>query len=434
MRLSLAPCSLFLAHCSLLIALVGCGGQARPTAVPISLPTQMAISTLPAGLVAVVEAAELTTTTATIDPSLPATFTPAAAAVQVATLPPRVEQGTPTPTPIIPTRTPTRTPTPIPPTQTPTPVPWPTLPPTDELGPSKLSIHVIQNNDPAIMEFVRRAQPPVIKAVGDMGFLAEVKRVSPNTLTIGRVDDIFAQNYVGVPEEAAWDYVDKHLATYRANPWVDYWEGWNEPDPNMNNMPWYARYEQERVRLMASYGFKSAIGGFSTGVPELEEFWLFLPAIETALQYDGILTLHEYSAPTIYNGYGSALPNQSFYADRGSLMFRYRWFYREILEPQGLVIPLVITEAGIDGIIGNRPGPSGRGWRDFGGYWVGLGGGRTATEAYINQLAWYDVGVRQDGYVIGFTIFTAGDIPGWETYSIDDILPDLANYVIGQRR
>lgn len=433
MRLPLAPCSLFLVSCSLLLALVGCGGQARPTAVPLSLPTQMAISTLPAGVVVVAEAAELTAT-ATIDPSLPATFTPAAAAVQVATLPPRVEQGTPTPTAIIPTRTPTRTPTPIPPTQTPTPVPWPTLPPTDELGPSKLSIHVIQNNDPAIMEFVRRAQPPVIKAVGDMGFLEEVKRVSPNTLTIGRVDDIFAQNYVGVPEEAAWDYVDKHLATYRANPWVDYWEGWNEPDPNMNNMPWYARYEQERVRLMASYGFKSAIGGFSTGVPELEEFWLFLPAVETALQYDGILTLHEYSAPTIYNGYGSALPNQTAYADRGSLTFRYRWFYREILEPQGLVIPLVITEAGIDGIIGNRPGPQGLGWRDFGGYWVGLGGGRTPTEAFINQLAWYDAGVRQDGYVIGFTVFTAGDIRGWETYSIDDILPDLANYVIGQRR
>ena len=131
--------------------------------------------------------------------------------------------------------------------------------------------------------------------------------------------------------------------------------------------------------------------------------------------------------------YGSPLPGYDAYPDRGSLTFRYRWFYREILEPGDMVIPLVISEAGIDGIIGDRPGPSGQGWKDFQTYWEQQGLGRTGTEAFINQLAWYDVGVRQDGYVIGFTVFTAGGINEWKSYDVNPILPELTNYVVSQR-
>ena len=291
---------------------------------------------------------------------------------------------------------------------------------------------MIQNNDPRIMEFIRNAQPSIVKAVGDLGFLSEVKEASPRTTTIGRIDDIYAQNYIGDPIEAARDYVYKHLETYKLNPGVDYWEGWNEPTPRMQNMGWYAAYESERIRLLAQNGLKAAIGGFAVGVPEMHEFELFLPAIATAKEYGAILSLHEYGAPHMYNGVGSALPTYPMYPDRGSLTLRYRWYYEEFLIPQDLVIPLAITEAGIDGIIGNRPGPGGKGWHDFTGYWNEIGLGSNGTSAYIGQLAWYDTEVRQDGYVIGFTIFTAGDIKGWHSYEIDTILPDLANYVNSQ--
>ena len=121
--------------------------------------------------------------------------------------------------------------------------------------------------------------------------------------------------------------------------------------------------------------------------------------------------------------YGDPLPGYPAYPDRGSLTFRYRWFFREFLEPGGMVIPLVISEAGIDGIIGNRPGPPGLGWWDFQSYWEQLGLGATGREAFINQLAWYDAGVRQDGYLIGFTIFTAGGFGYWENYDINPLLP-----------
>ncbi len=347
---------------------------------------------------------------------------------------------TPTVTPILPSRTPTPTPTPTP-TNTPTITPIPSatpigngpLPPYLQGDPnrSKLSIHVIFNNDPRIMTFVRQAQPAVIKGVDDFGYLAEVERESPNTIIIARRDER-SQEYVGNPEEEARKFVQSQLRQYQLNPAVDFWEGWNEPDPGLERMAWYARFEQERVRELARYGFRAAIGGFATGVPEIDEFALFIPAIETAMEYGGILTLHEYSAPVMTYGYGSALPGYPFHEDRGTLTFRYRWYYEELLIPRGLVIPLVITEAGIDGIIGNRPGPPGKGWSDFQQYAVQQGWGRTGDEAFINQLAWYDAGVRQDDYVLGFTVFTAGPVAQWGPYDVGPLLPKMADYIRSQ--
>lgn len=404
------------------------------TTVPAPLPTRAAVVALPA-----VHGED----TAVTNPNLlPSTWTPAPIPVDA---PPPPPPDTPVPGPTstavpianLPTNTPRPTRTPMPtPTSDATATPYvsyiPILPPSNELGPSKLGLHVIRNNDAGINEFVRLGQPAVIKALDSFGYVAEIKALSPRTIVVGRIDDI-AQNYVGNPEEAARRYVDSQLNQYLANPAVDYWEGWNEPDPNLENMPWYARFEQERVRLLAQHGLRAAIGGFSAGVPEMDEFMLFLPAIETALAHRGILTLHEYSAPDMTFLYGEPLPGYPTYPDRGSLTFRYRWYYREILEPAGLVIPLVISEAGVDGIIGNRPGPQGKGWRDFQEFWVQQGWGRTGPEAFINQLAWYDNGVRLDGYVIGFTVFTAGGIGNWMSYDVNPILPDLTAYVISQR-
>lgn len=412
----------------LFLFLVSC--QPGATAV---LPTPAALAQLPEGLAG--------------GGDVPATWTPlpmalamiGSSAENAGTNSSLLPSRTPSITPILPTITPippspTITPTPLPATPTGTPYAFSflRLPPTDELGPSKLGLHVINNNDPRIMQFVRDAQPALVKGLGDLGFLSEVEEVSPRTVTVGRVMAV-SQDYVGTPEEAARAFVNSQLAQYQSNPHIDYWEGWNEPDPNLDKMPWYARFEQERVRLMALYGFRAAIGSFATGVPELDEFELFVPAVETAKEYGGILALHEYGAPDMTFLYGSPLPGMPAYPDRGSLNFRYRWYYREILEPRNLVIPLAITEAGIDGVIGNRPGPSGLGWRDFTDYWATQGWGTDGEQAFINQLAWYDAGTRQDGYVIGFAIFTAGAVGHWTNYEIGQLLPRLAGYVISQR-
>jgi hypothetical protein len=374
--------------------------------------------------------------------NVPVTWTPPPEATQdstnnMAALHPLSPTLTPSVTPFIPTNTPRPTSTPIPtPTSAATATRYvsfiPDLPPSTELGPSKLGLHVVRANDAFLIEFIKRGQPAVIKALDNFGYLDDIKAVSPRTIVVGRVN-YPDQSYNGIPEESARQFVADQLDQYQANPAVDYWEGWNEPDPNLENMPWYARFEQERVRLLAQYGFRAAIGGFSTGVPEMDEFALFLPAIETAKEYRGILTLHEYSAPDMTYLYGDPLPGYPAYPDRGSLTFRYRWYYREYLEPLDLVIPLVISEAGIDGIIGNRPGPNGTGWSDFQKYWVEQGWASNGVDAFIRQLAWYDNGVREDGYLIGFAIFTVGGIGYYEKYDVNSILPELTDYVLSQQ-
>jgi hypothetical protein len=157
------------------------------------------------------------------------------------------------------------------------------------------------------MAFVRAARPAVVKGVDDLGFLAEVKAASPGTVTIGRLS-IEPQDYGGEPEAAAAALVAAQLPQLLQHPYVDYWEGWNEPDPNLDRMDWYARFEAERVRQLAAHGLRAAVGGFSTGVPELDEFALFVPAIEAAQAHRGILTLHEYAAPDLTFLCGDPLP------------------------------------------------------------------------------------------------------------------------------
>lgn len=392
----------------------------------------LAACTAPGSAVLPTQAALLPTialATATSTPGdVPFTWTPppppAVAGAELLDATPRPNAGLPvsqantdTPRPTLPSRTPvpSRTPTP---SVTPSPtnyVPLSTLlaslPYDPSLGPSKLGIHVVRNNDANIMEFIRLAQPAVLKVVDDFGLIEEARAVSPRTIIVGRINDDFIQNYIGEPEEAAQAYVAKHIRTFLANPAVDYWEGWNESDPGIGRMTWYSRFEQERVKLLAQYGLRSAIGGFPPGVPEVDEFALFLPAVEVAKQYDGILTVHEgdLHAGDLRSGYGSALPGYPAYPDRGNMTFRYRWFYKELLEPADLVIPLVISELNF------------------------VGWGDTNHADFISQCAWYDSEIRKDGYVIGFAIFTAGPIQQWVVYDINPILLDFAAYVRSQR-
>ena len=364
--------------------------------------------------------------TLTVTPAQPAAATPEPESTPRRLWLPAVAFNDPSPSPTLPPPTPTPT---SPPTATPTPI-WPE--PMDAPGPSKMGLHVVSNDSPWIMEFVRRVRPAVVKAVGDVGWLTDVKRVSPETVTIGRLTATH-QDMNGDPASAAQAFVAEQLVRYQLNPGVDYWEGWNEPDPN-EKMAWYAAFEAERVRLMAEHGFRAAIGGFATGVPEWDEFLAFIPAIEAAQRHGGILALHEYGAPIYDYLVGSPLPGWPGHSDRGVLALRYRWWYQEALIPRGLAIPLIITEAGIDGILmsGQRPGPAGLGWREFVEYWEeqGLGNG---TDAYVRQLAWYDAELRADDYVIGFTVFTAGGGEHWSSYDVNTILPYLAAHIAEAR-
>ena len=306
------------------------------------------------------------------------------------------------------------------PTATPTPPATP-FPP----GPaSKLGLFV-SRNDPRIFDLLRTGNVAVVKTLEyDSNFVTEIKQVSPNTLVVARLDlPQIELSTLTDPEGAAREFVDK-LLPIASDPArlaaIDAWEAYNEPVPSDGEqMARLARFEAERTRLLATAGIRSVIGNFGAGQPDMALWPQFRPALEAAIKYKGYLGLHEYSAPTMQ--YGTPQDPLSWGTDpaqTGWLTLRYRKVYKEYLEPNKLTLPLILTEVGIDGLVGNRPGPEGAGWQDFGGYWDELGMGKDAPGNYTEQLAWYDASLQQDDYVLGGAIFAAAASPGWESYEI----------------
>jgi hypothetical protein len=366
-------------------------------------------------------------------PTLAATDTPAAALTPLATpTAPISPLDSPT---AAPTATPSQTPSPTG-TPPPSPTPTPTATPFPPGPPSKLGLFVTRN-DPRIFDLLRTGNVTLVKTLEyDPNFVAEMKSISPQTIIVGRMDlpqiDLGAMND---PSGAAQWFVDQLLPIAsepkrQAN--IDAWEAYNEPAAgNPDQMARLGEFEARRTELLAAAGIRSCVGNFSAGNPPLEWWPQFRPAIEAAIKHKGYLGLHEYSAPTMQFGtpqdpLGWAVNP----AEEGWITLRYRKVYRGYLQPNKLDIPLLLTEVGIDGLLQNRPGPQGKGWRDFGPYWDMLGMGSDAPGNYVEQLAWYDAHLQQDPYVLGSAIFAAAASPGWETYEVlDEVFPFLQQYL-----
>jgi hypothetical protein len=285
----------------------------------------------------------------------------------------------------------------------------------------------VARNHPQIFEVLASGGATVVKTLElDGGFAEQIKQTSPGIRLIGRLS--LPQMELGSldPVSAASAFVEELLPVAedsRRRAYFDGWEAYNEPVPNnADEMKRLADFEAERTQLLAERGIRSVIGNFGTGQPPLELWEHFLPAVQAAQENDGWLGLHEYSAPTMY--YLSTRENQGRYPgvgpeDTGWLTLRYRQVYRQILIPNGLEIPLVMTELGIDGYVSNRPGPpDALGWQHFQDYWAQNGYGLWGPGAYIEQLVWYDEAMRQDDYVIGGCIYAMAASQGWESYDI----------------
>lgn len=322
---------------------------------------------------------------------------------------------------------------------------WPA--PLETLSQSKIGLHTLGQSDPYIMEFIRRAKPRVVKAVGDYGWLKEVKEVSPETVTIGRIYG-YEEAWIGVldPKVAAETYISQHLEQYRLNSFVDYWEGWNEFIwDSRAKLEWYTQFEAERACQMQALGFRAAVGGFAVGWPNTyDEMEVFVPALEAAQRCGGLFHLHEYNRPMLMCGVrtnqAEVIPGAPpIRVPAGPLTFRYRFWYESYLRPRNLAdLPLVISEYGIDRVPAincDSPQQPGSTWKDFGDWWRANGIGNDAVHGYINQLAWADREMQHDAYVIGATVFTAGGINygEWDSFDIHDALIALAHYVAAQK-
>lgn len=322
---------------------------------------------------------------------------------------------------------------------------------------SKLCPHVLVPTDDAMR--MMEAGSPLIKLVNDFGSASEAHARFPNAILLGRVWEGGEHDATKYYREG-WSYqdaaraqVDRQKQQYLANPLIRIWEGPNEQvfgggdDPeNVKAIGWYGHYEAERLRLLNEIGLRGCVGNFATGNPDMPEkdrmaMWrAFLPAVQAAKQYGGILGLHEYSSPWMWYHTGKyQKPNHPKYqgaaADAGKygwLTLRYRMIYDMLLIPQGLGdVPLVITEFGLDRAGDQPPHVSSGPWKaniDFWKSWDGSsdpidywrGPERDPEVYYAEQLIWNDREMQKDPYVLGATIFTLGSYGGtaWEHFDI----------------
>jgi hypothetical protein len=274
------------------------------------------------------------------------------------------------------------------------------------------------------MDLIATQNVSVLKTLElDPAFLSEVKARSPDTLIVGRVTlgqlDLNHPDMQAEARRAAEAVLPLALDGSRAG-LVDAWEGFNEPVAgDEEQMRKLAAHEAERVRLLAERGLRAVVGNFGAGQPPLEWWPAFRPALNAAQAHGGYLGLHEYSAPTMwYNTNREPLDFGANRADEGWLTLRYRKVYNRFLIPWGLRLPLVMTECGVDGLVAERPGPPGRGWKDFAGYWDEMGMGPDAPGNYVEQLAWYDSQLQLDNYVLGATVFAMTAYEEWRSYEL----------------
>lgn len=300
---------------------------------------------------------------------------------------------------------------------------------------TKLGAHVLRSATD-LGEFID-ARPAVVKFVGDWGM---ARSVPAGTLVMGakalRYDAQSQKKGGESPADAARRFVDDLVATYQANPLIEYWEGHNEPVwSTEEEMGWYARFEIERMKLMSDLGLKCVIGNFSTGTPPLRLWPAFMPALEAALEHKAILGLHEYSCPWMWWMTGEhQLDEDEDQGDEGWTTLRYRKAYRQYLMPNGVGdVPLAITECGVDPLVNPKPpgAPSGT-WKQLGDFWAEHDNERDKADFYFRQLVWYDEELQEDDYVVGATIFTWGNFgTPWSHFDVagTDVAKKLVRYV-----
>lgn len=303
-----------------------------------------------------------------------------------------------------------------------------TLSVTDSLSISKLSIHL---NTPLIdstfLQWLNNTQPHVLKLLDPPPYSdVLIKNIVPDILLIGRIYTP-TQPVDMDPKVAAQLWFNASLPIIQNNTGIDYWEGYNEIyTQDSVTMSWYTAMEIERTILLDSISQKASIGQFSSGCPDVTNSTIinaWLPAIATAIQYKGILGLHEYSSPTMLGCYSNG-------TNDGWLTVRYRKLYNDYLVPNNLTIPIVISESGIDNSPCNSPNLGG--WMNYCNFWSQMNpplpGPTDCGQQYVYQLAWYDSKLKEDDYVLGTTIFCY-HCSGFASYEVETVLNDLQQYM-----
>jgi hypothetical protein len=267
-------------------------------------------------------------------------------------------------------------------------------------------------------ETIKEWKPPLVVLLDHSEVWHAVKAASPNSIFVGRIFQEFEPDFSDPalnPIQAAREHCDKILPwAERMGPTYDFWQGVNEPIiSSVEAMQRYADFEAERARIMDGHDFRVVVGSFSVGNPELAYWRSFLPALEAALQYKGALALHQYAWPSLeHEGPWYLLRHRKVYDGEPEHGWAgLPWHLK--------VLPVLITECGLDGLIelGHPP----RGWKVL--Y-------REDPDRYLQQLAWFDAELQKDPYVVGAAIYCCS-VADW-TWSSYDIWPEVAKALAEQ--
>lgn len=227
-----------------------------------------------------------------------------------------------------------------------------------------------------------RGRPGLVKTLDFGPDWATLKTEYGIRFLLGRVwcDDDSA--LAPTPEAAAerlwkrcWEKVQRHAFALDALE-----TPWNEAHQRGAELEQHARACRRFCELAHYEGLRVAVGNFSVGNPEPDEFAAsFGPAMEAA----DYLSLHEYWLPGQFNA--------PWWAGR----------WRRLLDalPTSLRRPVIISEMGIDGGLEGRPAST-AGWRAY---------DLTAREYTAELRAYTDA---LDGDVLGVALFNVGDYPG----------------------
>lgn len=288
---------------------------------------------------------------------------------------------------------------------------------------SKLGVHAIASG-PTIPHLRRLLENgtrfPVIKAVDNLALLAEVKALTPQVITIGRLTSAIeaAPNIMGADlNQLADSLIQLILNKIAVSPElqggrvVDYWEVVNEPAPP--GVAGYRRLAQLMILCMEKaerHGLKLGIFAFNAGTPEWAEMQAMVETgvFGRARQGGHILTLHEgvfYDWP-IDHWWGHQIPGSPVVEGAGALCFRYRYLYH-LLKMRGEVIPLVVSEMRFNGA-------------DY----------PISADEVVRRARWYDEEFAKDYYAWAFCPFTLGATPGWEREDYSYAYSALVNYMI----
>jgi len=308
----------------------------------------------------------------------------------------------------------------------------------------KLGAHCLTGTSDAIR--LAQAGMKIFKVIDNAGMADDILKIVPDATIIGLISTDYrpVEDYDKLtPKQAANKFFNNIVGGMRSAKSVKMWEGPNEPlCDTMERMDFFNAFTIEMIDLMAAEGWKYVVGGFSVGQPRLDiPVWEhYLPAIRYGMQHGAWLGLHEYSWPDMrwMYGHNQIDPNEDA-GDEGWVTLRYRKVYRQFLIPNNLVIPLIMTEAGIDSGVNPKPFDGGGNFRDQ-GYRDGIDQWNNAVQEpnayYARNLMWYESELAKDDYVVGATVFTIGSTARWTDFDIagTGVIDELIKYFNGTKK